>query len=227
MSLILSIETATTVCSVALYNGGTLLGSQSLFIDKSHSGLLAPSIETLMRYCGYQFDDLQAVAVSEGPGSYTGLRIGLSGAKGLCYALNIPLIAVNTLYGMAYGLKKFNTEGYFLCPMIDARRMEVYCMVTDSQLNIIKDTEAVVVDENFLNETLQTRNVLFFGNGAGKCKSVITVENAKFLNGICPDAVNIGAVAWEKYNKGEFEDVAYFEPAYLKEFKAGKPKKVK
>ncbi|MEX2335689.1 MAG: tRNA (adenosine(37)-N6)-threonylcarbamoyltransferase complex dimerization subunit type 1 TsaB [Fulvivirga sp.] len=224
MPLILSIETATTVCSVALYRGDTLLGTQTLFIDKSHSGLLAPSMASLVQYCSHKFSDLDAVAVSKGPGSYTGLRIGVSAAKGLCFALGIPLIAINTLKAMAQGVSKYNKGEAMLCPMIDARRMEVYCLVANHDMNIIDETKPVIVEEDFLQELLQEREVLFFGNGSDKCRGVIKHSNAIFIPGIHPDAANIGFLAHQKFARQQFEDVAYFEPFYLKEFRMSKPK---
>lgn len=224
MSLILSIETATTVCSVALHSNGQLVGTQTLHIEKSHSGLLAPLIESLVRYCGYTLSELTAIAVSEGPGSYTGLRIGVSTAKGLCYALDIPLIAVNTLEAMAFGVNKFNYNGALLCPMLDARRMEVYCLLADSQMNIKEATKPEIIDEGFLDNILLKNEVLLFGNGAVKCRDIVKSKNAVFIDGISPDAVNVGYLANEKFNTQQFEDVAYFEPFYLKEFRMSKPK---
>lgn len=224
MSLILSIETATTVCSVALHQHGELLGSQSLYIDKSHSGLLAPSMKSLVEYCGYGLKDLKAVAVSEGPGSYTGLRIGVSAAKGLCFSLDIPLIAVSTLEAMAIGVNKYNLGQAILCPMLDARRMEVYCLLADHEMNIIEETQPVIIDETSFENILEENDILFFGNGSAKCKEVIKSPNAKFIDHIHPDAATIGAIASGKFERVQFEDVAYFEPFYLKDFKLSKPK---
>lgn len=224
MSLILSIETATTVCSVALHNDRELLGSQSLFIDKSHSGLLAPSIKSLVEYCGYTISDLEGVAVSEGPGSYTGLRIGVSAAKGLCFSLDIPLIAVSTLEAMARGVNRFNYDKALVCPMIDARRMEVYCLLVNSQGDIMLETQPVIISETSFQDQLTAEKILFFGNGAAKCRDVIMSDNAIFIDNIYPDAVNIGAIAAEKFRKSQFEDVAYFEPFYLKDFRISQPK---
>ncbi|ELR69557.1 putative molecular chaperone [Fulvivirga imtechensis AK7] len=224
MPLILSIETATTVCSVALHDNNELLGSQSLFIDKSHSGLLAPSIKSLVEYCGYTINDLSAVAVSEGPGSYTGLRIGVSAAKGLCFSLDIPLIAVSTLEAMARGVNKYNHGQAMLCPMIDARRMEVYCLLVNAQKDIVSETRPVVIDESSFQEQLSVHKILFFGNGATKCKGVIKSDNAVFIDHVFPDAIHIGAIAAEKFQKSQFENVAYFEPFYLKDFRISQPK---
>lgn len=224
MSLILSIETATTVCSVALHHHGQLLGIQTLYIEKSHSGLLAPVIDSLVKYCGFTLSDLSAVAISEGPGSYTGLRIGVSTAKGLCYALDIPLIAVNTLEAMAFGVNKYNISEALLCPMIDARRMEVYCLLADHQMNIVEPTRPEVIEEASFEDVLLKKQVLFFGNGADKCKHVINSEHAVFIDDVYPDASNIGFLAVRKFEEQQFEDVAYFEPFYLKEFRMSKPK---
>lgn len=224
MSLILSIETATTVCSVAVHKEGELLAVQSLYMDKSHSGLLAPSIKSLVEYCGHTLNDLDAIAVSEGPGSYTGLRIGVSAAKGLCFALDIPMVAVSTLEAMALGVNKYNYTQALLCPMIDARRMEVYCLFADHEMNIVGTTQPVIVDKSSFSEHLMNRQVLFFGNGAAKCREIIASENAVFLPDVQPDATHIGTIATEKFRNGQFEDVAYFEPFYLKEFRVTTPK---
>lgn len=225
MSFILSIETATSVCSVAVHDDNRILGKETLYIDKSHSGLLAPVIHSLLDHCGLALSDLDAVAVSEGPGSYTGLRIGVSTAKGLCFALDLPLIAVNTLEAMAYGVNKYNTHNALLCPMIDARRMEVYGLIMDSDLQLIEETSPWIIDEQFMKEKLAHKQMLLFGNGAFKCKSVVTSANAKVLDDVYPDASNVGALAIRKFEDQDFVDVAYFEPFYLKEFKMSKPKK--
>lgn len=225
MPLILSIETATTVCSVALHKKDKLLGLQTLFIDKSHSGLLAPSIASLIEYCGFKLSDLDAIAVSEGPGSYTGLRIGVSAAKGLCYALDIPLIAINTLEGMATGMRKYNVAEALLCPMIDARRMEVYCLIMNQEMELLQETQPAIVGEGFLEPLLENNKIIFFGNGSVKCKGIIQSKNAIFVDNIHPEASFVGALALNKHQQQQFEDVAYFEPFYLKEFRISKPKR--
>lgn len=224
MSLILSIETATTVCSVALHHHGQLIGTQTLYIEKSHSGLLAPVIDSLVKYCGFTLNDLSAVAISEGPGSYTGLRIGVSTAKGLCYALDVPLVAVNTLEAMAFGVNKYNKTEALLCPMIDARRMEVYCLLANHQVQIVEPTKPEIIDSTSFEDILLKNQIMFFGNGATKCKGVITSANALFIDDVCPDASNVGFLAYRKFEEQQFEDVAYFEPFYLKEFRISKPK---
>lgn len=225
MAIILSIETSTKVCSVALHKENKLMASKELFLEKSHSGLLSVLINDLLEHCGLTAQDLEAVAVSKGPGSYTGLRIGVSTAKGLCYALDIPLIAVNTLEAMAFGINRFNVGKALLCPMIDARRMEVYCLIADPGMNLIETTHAKVLDSTSFSDFLDKQDVLFFGDGAAKCKELLGIyPTAHFLEGVTPSAVNVGFLALDKHEKKDFEDVAYFEPFYLKDFRVIKPK---
>ena len=223
--MILSIETSTKICSVALHTNGDLLAESTLHVDKSHSEKLAVLIKDLLSYAEVETKALSAIAIASGPGSYTGLRIGTSTAKGLCYALGIPLIAINTLEAMAYGVSKHVTEQLLLCPMLDARRMEVYYVLTDSKLNTIQPTAAKIIDETSFREELATNKILFFGNGAAKCQPVLDHNpNALFINTQSISAVNVGELAWVKFQQQAFEDLAYFEPEYLKEFKAIKPK---
>mgnify|MGYP002411438590 CR=1 FL=1 len=169
-----------------------------------------------------------AVAVSGGPGSYTGLRIGVSTAKGLCYGYDIPLIALDTLQVMTESvLKAKETEtDALLCPMIDARRMEVYTALFNSKSETVKEVSAEVIDEQFFQGVLANNTVYFFGNGSDKCKSVITHPNALFISGIEPLAENMIRLAEDKFERNQFVDVAYFEPFYLKEFQATTPKKI-
>ena len=224
MPCILSIETATSICSVALHRQGQLLGCQSLTIEKSHSSHLVVMIEQLLNNCRIDRADLQAVAVSKGPGSYTGLRIGTATAKGLCYALEIPLIGINTLTAMAYQFAEVPAGIDFLCPMIDARRMEVYCAVFSSNLNIQAETSAVIVNSESFSSWLNQGKVLFFGNGSAKCQEVLNGENSLFQKDFVPSASSIGQLAGQKFEKGEFEDLAYFQPFYLKEYRTTIPK---
>ena len=230
MALILSIETATTVCSVALHKDGRLIGLQELHLQRSHSGFLAVLIKELVKYTGYELKDLDYIAVSKGPGSYTGLRIGTATAKGLCYALEKPLVSINTLEAMAFGVAGYFREAaVLLCPMIDARRMEVYCLLADSQMNMVEETAAVVVDEGSFREKLEKTEMLFFGDGSAKCKPLLSqYSNAKFIEDILPTASHVGAAIYQKLKNDDLavEDIAYFEPFYLKDFVAGKPKKV-
>ncbi len=225
MSIILSIETATNVCSVSIQRDNELLGLKELFTDKSHSGLLPVLIRDLLYQCGYSVNDLSAVAVSKGPGSYTGLRIGTSAAKGLCYALKIPLISVNTLKAMANGMIKYNIHEYLMCPMLDARRMEVYCLLTDNESRVYEDTQALIMDSDTFTNLISDRNVLIFGPGSEKLKQIEQIPaKAVFIDQIRPSAVQIGHLAYQKFQQGLFEDLAYFEPFYLKEFITRKPK---
>ncbi|HVD99726.1 MAG TPA: tRNA (adenosine(37)-N6)-threonylcarbamoyltransferase complex dimerization subunit type 1 TsaB [Cytophagaceae bacterium] len=217
--LIISIETSTKVCSVALHKGDTLLASSQILIEKSHSKFITVLIENLFSYSGEKMIDLSAVAVSKGPGSYTGLRIGVSTAKGLCYALEKPLIAISTLESMAYEANRFNHTRALLCPMIDARRMEVYCALYDHELKCKEEVNAKIIDENSFQELLSAQPVLFFGDGAQKCTKFLgQYKNAIFFNDMLPSAINIGAMALKAYEEKRFEDVAYFEPFYLKDF---------
>lgn len=224
MGFILSIETSTLTSSIALHNNGNLISSLNIHIEKSHSEYLTPSIKYLLETSGIDIKELDAVAISKGPGSYTGLRIGTSTAKGICYALDIKLIAVNTLEAMAYGMSKFYSKNTLLCPMLDARRMEVYCLVSKLDLTILTETEAKIIDESSFSNLLSGNEMVFFGNGAAKCRTVLEkIENAIFVEDINPSAVNVGELAWRSYEKEEFENVAYFEPFYLKDFIAKKP----
>jgi tRNA threonylcarbamoyladenosine biosynthesis protein TsaB len=225
MAYIISIDSATKVCSVALHQQGQLLVSQHLHIDKSHSGLLTVLIQNALQYAGIGMQELGAVAVSAGPGSYTGLRIGTSTAKGLCYALDIPLIAINTLEAMAHEAAAFVPEGALLCPMIDARRMEVYCLLANRQGQVKEPMQAKVIDATSFRRVLEQQPVYFFGDGAAKCQPLLGDHpHARFLPGIVPSAVPVGALAWQKFEAAQFEDLAYFEPVYLKEFQGSKPK---
>lgn len=219
MPLILSIETSTNVCSVALHQDGNLLACSEILIQKSHSQVLTILCSDLVKHCGAELKDLDAVAVSAGPGSYTGLRIGVSTAKGFCYSLDKPLLSVNTLEAMAFSLNQFNYAGNLVCPMIDARRMEVYALLADSKGNLLQPVNATVVDEAFLKDYLQDNIILFAGNGAAKCRSVLSyTPNAVFADDLVPSAKSVGVLAERYFNEGRFEDVIYFEPFYLKEF---------
>jgi tRNA threonylcarbamoyladenosine biosynthesis protein TsaB len=219
MPLIISIETATKVCSVALHADGQLMATQSLHVEKSHAESLLGTIDHLLAITHYSAKDLRAVALSSGPGSYTGLRIGTSAAKGLCYALEIPLIAVNTLEAMAHGVQPYNTNQALLCPMIDARRMEVYCLVADAQGNILVPSHPQIIDQDSFQPECSKSPMLFFGDGAEKCKPLLAHEShALFIDGIYPTARYIGALAYEKFQQDDFEDLAQFTPLYLKPF---------
>jgi tRNA threonylcarbamoyladenosine biosynthesis protein TsaB len=223
MAAILSLETSTNVCSVALHDHGNLIASSEIHIEQSHASKLALLIDDVKRLSEFPLNKLNAVSVSSGPGSYTGLRIGTSTAKGLCYALDIPLIAINTLDLMAYQINKYNFAKNLLVPMIDARRMEVYCQITDAQLQNVIPVEAKVIDELSFADLLDNKQITFFGNGADKCQEVIKHKNAFFLRDVYPSAVQLGKMAYEKFTKQEFENLSSFEPFYLKDFIAKKP----
>lgn len=224
MALILSLETATTVCSVALHDDGAILASSSMHISRSASSKLAVMIDELLKRCDKTPKDLKAVAVSSGPGSYTGLRIGVATAKGMCYALSIPLIGINTLESMVMQMAGYYSDEVILCPMIDARRMEVYCLLSNNNLEIIEPTQAKVIDESSFSNVLDNKKVIFFGNGADKCREAISGSNAIFISGIDPSAIEVGTMAFERFKNQQFEDLAGFEPYYLKDFIIKKPK---
>ncbi|MBE6300332.1 MAG: tRNA (adenosine(37)-N6)-threonylcarbamoyltransferase complex dimerization subunit type 1 TsaB [Parabacteroides distasonis] len=222
MSCILSIETSTSVCSVALSAEGKVLFEKSSFEGPSHAALLGVFVEEALSVLKENERKLDAVAVSSGPGSYTGLRIGVSLAKGLCFGWNIPLISIHTLDIMAATVIKQQVvdPDCLYCAMLDARRMEVYASIYDSSMHTVRETAADIVDADTYASYLEKGKVCFFGNGATKCQSVITSSNALFVEDIHPLAVNMVSLAEEAYDKGQFEDVAYFEPFYLKEFQA-------
>ncbi len=219
MASIVCIETATKSCSVALARDGHLVAVKEKVSEKySHSEQLTVFIEQILQQEGLKVSDLDAIAVSSGPGSYTGLRIGVSTAKGLCYASDIPLISVSTLSAMAQAMKDKYPETQ-LCPMLDARRMEVYCaLYSKTQASPVV---AKIIDQDSFAEELAQGPLIFFGDGADKCKDVITDTNAHFELGVYPSATNMITLAWEKFQNQDFEDVAYFEPLYLKDFVVG------
>ncbi|MEO0331212.1 MAG: tRNA (adenosine(37)-N6)-threonylcarbamoyltransferase complex dimerization subunit type 1 TsaB [Bacteroidota bacterium] len=224
MSIILSIETATKTCSVALHRDKTLLGLQEVHLDKSHSSLLHLMIDNLLQYCEIERNQLDAVAVSVGPGSYTGLRIGVSTVKGIGYALDIPVIAINTLEAMARGMQNFNLGKKWLCPMLDARRMEVYCLLQSETGETIHSTRPLVINQDSFASELEQCPIAFFGNGSDKCCEVLNHPNAYFVSHVTPSARWVGELAQEKYKRSKFEDLAYFVPFYLKEYRTTQPK---
>jgi tRNA threonylcarbamoyladenosine biosynthesis protein TsaB len=202
---------------VALHHEGTLVSLSELHIDQSHASKLAPLIQDTLRASGTKITQLKAIAVGNGPGSYTGLRIGTSTAKGLCFALGIPLISVDSLMIMACQVSAFHKNA-LLCPMIDARRMEVYCLVTNSDMQVLKPVEAKVIDATSFDNELARSEMLFFGNGSAKCERVIRHSNAKFISDIYPSAAFLGRMAWSKFSRNDVENLTTFEPHYLKEF---------
>lgn len=226
MALILNIDTATPVCSVALSKDGICIGFKELVKENSHSSLLTVMIEELLQECNVDVSSLHAVSVSYGPGSYTGLRIGVSVAKGMCYALQIPLIAVSTLQTIAYGIKKEsgdNAETLF-CPMIDARRMEVYTALYNDHLDVLIPDQALILDEHSFREQVKSQKIICAGDGSEKAKTVLTHPNFTFVSTLA-SARWMCELAKLKYDKQQFEDVAYFTPFYLKEFQTTVPRK--
>ena len=222
---ILLIETATQVCSVAIAEGGRIVAKRESEEPNAHSSHLAPFIDEMLHELNIAAKDIDAVCVSSGPGSYTGLRIGVSSAKGICYALGLPLLSVPTLLGMAALYYRQHPEYHgMVCPMIDARRMECYTMIVENEtLNIIKGTQADVITEGIYNEYLDRGEVVFIGDGAEKTRSVLgTHPNARYDADFRLSAEGMLAMAEEKLQRGETEDVAYFEPFYLKDFVAKK-----
>lgn len=242
MGLILSIETSTTVCSVALHREGKLIASEVIHVPNSAASQLAVMVEKIISTAS---GDLDAVAVSSGPGSYTGLRIGVATAKGICYALDIPLIAVGSLEVMAMQVNSQQisshpashtpfvaprtshpapSTSHLLCPMIDARRMEVYTALFNTSLDLTEPVQARIIEASSYSEVLEKREILFFGNGSDKCKGVISHANAKFIDGVFPSAEWLGVLGFGRFSDRKFEDVGDFEPFYLKDFIAKKPK---
>lgn len=216
MSIILNIETATKSCSVSIADKGKVLAIKTLNNGQySHAEVLHPFIETLVKEANVFSSDIAAIAVSKGPGSYTGLRIGVSAAKGLCFAYNVPLIAIDTLTSLSHAI---TVESGSIIPMIDARRMEVYASVFDNNHKNIRATQAEVINENSFSEYLDQGLVYFLGDGAQKCKAVITHNNAVFIENKHPSAEEMASLSYAKYKKNDIEDVAYFEPFYLKDF---------
>lgn len=226
--MILCLETSTSVCSVALNEGCCTLALRESDKPNAHSERITVFIKEVMDEVGIDYSKLDAVAVSQGPGSYTGLRIGVSTAKGICYAAELPLMAIDTLLAMACGMKqKMTTQmepGDLLVPMIDARRMEVYAAVFDVQLNRVQDTAAFVIDEHSFEDLRKDHRLWLFGDGAPKLKEVFQdVPEVNIIEGLLPSAAFMAPLADQALREQRFVDVAYFEPFYLKDFVAGKP----
>lgn len=228
MSLILGLETSTKICSVVISDGDKLLALQEEGGAYSHSEKLTVFIQKVIAEAGLNLNQIDAVAVSKGPGSYTGLRIGVSVAKGLCYALDKPLIAVDTLQAMALNHPFLESERDLLyCAMLDARRMEVYTAIYNQNNEIIEAVNAKIIDAHSFAELLEQNKILFFGDGAEKCKAILSKHpNAIFSSEGNPSAKYINKIAQDKFRNQEFEDVAYFEPYYLKDFVGTTAKKL-
>ena len=226
MANILNIETSTEVCSVALTSEGQVLEHHENYDGPAHATLLNTYVQDALKYIRTRDIKLDAVAVSIGPGSYTGLRIGLSEAKGLAFGMNLPLIGVNTLQLLTVSamFRNFYNDDVLFAPMIDARRMEVYTAVYNSALEVILEPQAMILNESSFDSLLEKNTVVFVGNGAAKASSAIMHKNAVFETDIKPVAVDMMALSERSFRNSEFIDVAYSTPLYLKEFQAIKPK---
>ena len=222
--LILNIETATDRCSVALFEGTRCLSLRENEEPRSHSRLLTLLIGEVFSESGRTMEELSAVAVSGGPGSFTGLRIGVSAAKGICSAWDKPLICIPTLTGMASAMReKAKREDAWICPMIDARRMEVYTALYDAELNIIEETNAKIIEENSFDYIFEKRKLIFAGDGAVKANGLYGAQpNAVFVPDRLPSALHMGALSLHKFNGNAFEDTDSFEPVYGKDFMIGR-----
>ena len=229
MSCILNIETSTDVCSVAISDNGQVVFNKEDHSGPNHAVKLGVYVDEALSFIDAHGIPLEAVAVSCGPGSYTGLRIGVSMAKGICYGRNVKLISIPTLELMAVPVllgEHPAEEDALIVPMLDARRMEVYAKVMDRALKEVRPIQADIVDADTYKEYLDRGTVYFFGNGAEKCMEVINHPNARLVKGIEPLAKNMAPLAEKRFVEGKFEDVAYFVPFYLKDFVAKMPKKL-
>ncbi|QVY64318.1 tRNA (adenosine(37)-N6)-threonylcarbamoyltransferase complex dimerization subunit type 1 TsaB [Polaribacter sp. Q13] len=216
MAIILNLETATKNCSVSIAKDGKVIALKELNNGNySHAEVLHPFILEVLKEVNLTSKEIDAVAVSKGPGSYTGLRIGVSAAKGLCFAFDKPLISIKTLESLAHAI---SIDKGIIVPMLDARRMEVYAAVFNENYEQIRDIKAEIIDENSFSDYLGAGIVTFLGDGAHKCKEVITHKNAVFVDAIFPSAKEMAELSFIKYKKNDIEDVAYFEPFYLKDF---------
>lgn len=225
MPLLLHIETSTTMCSVSVSNGNKLLAIKEINEGYSHAENLHLFIEAVLNEANIELTELNAVAVSKGPGSYTGLRIGVSAAKGLAYTLTIPLISVDTLEIMTLQAKQFCKEETYLCPMLDARRMEVYSRVYNYGLEPQNETRAIIIDEKSIQQFKEYSKIVFLGDGVLKCEPILrALPTATFLEGIVPSSRFMPDLAYKKFLSNNFEDTAYFEPFYLKDFLISKKK---
>jgi tRNA threonylcarbamoyladenosine biosynthesis protein TsaB len=229
--MVICLETATDICSVALCDNTGALYLRESTDSKSHAALLTLFIEDILKEANIQIKNLDAIAVSKGPGSYTGLRIGVSVAKGIAYAASLPLIAVDTTLSMFWGIAKTRQEdplfddNAWYCPMIDARRLEVYYAIYDSNGNNIKPVSAEIINEGSFSKIPESQKIILFGDGAAKCKPLIKRENVHYYDDFRASATHMYIPVLQALNDKRFEDVAYFEPFYLKDFITSTPRK--
>lgn len=216
------------VCSVGISRDGEIIAIRESMEFRSHAEMVSVFIAEVMSETGLSYADLNAVAVSKGPGSYTGLRIGVSTAKGICYGADKPLIGIETLAAMTSGFVEVNKENLLptdlFCPMIDARRMEVYCRLSDISQNVLSETEAMIIDDQSFQEKLANQRIWFFGDGAAKCETLINHPNALIVKDFNPSVRFMARMTQQAFDKQQFENVAYFEPFYLKDFVAALPR---
>ena len=214
----LCIDTTSEFCSVSLFQDNNLIEFQNSIIERSHSKLLILIIDDILKKSKTKINEIDAFSISKGPGSYTGLRIGLSSVKGFCFGLNKPLISINTLKVLCKSaLNHIKDKSSILCPMVDARRMEVYTKIYDYNLNSLSDDKSLVLDENSF-DLYKDKEIYFFGNGSDKFEKIVKRNNFIFINDIMPDSRFMGDITSEKYNSNEFEDLSTFEPNYIKDF---------
>ncbi|AEM70925.1 universal protein YeaZ [Allomuricauda ruestringensis DSM 13258] len=224
MAIILNIETATTNCSVSISKDKDIIVlKENNAASYSHSEQLHVFIKEALKEASLSFSDLDAVAISKGPGSYTGLRIGVSAAKGLCFSLDLPLIAIPTLQSMAHQVDL--NPGELVIPVLDARRMEVYSCIYGSDYKEVRETRAEIVNEESFSDYVSDKKVYVVGSGAEKCRGVLQHPNFVFNESVVPSAKEMASIAFKKYEAGQFENVAYFEPYYLKDFVLQQKKK--
>lgn len=229
--MVICLETATNLCSVALCNSAGTISVKESYEEKSHASLVTVFIEELLKENGIRASQLEAIAVSKGPGSYTGLRIGVSVAKGVAYAASIPLIGIDTTLAMFWGLSQnynYNPgydKNFLFCPMLDARRMEIYYAIYDTGGQTIKPISAEIIGEDSFRNIPESQKIIFFGDGAAKCKEVITRKNICFADEFKISASYMQKPVIQAIKNNHFEDIAYFEPFYLKDFITSTPKK--
>jgi tRNA threonylcarbamoyladenosine biosynthesis protein TsaB len=229
--MIICLETATNLCSVALCDSAGIISLKESNESKSHASLLTVFIEEILKENGIRARDLEAIAVSKGPGSYTGLRIGVSVAKGIAYAASIPLIGIETTLSMFWGISgnrmksQEEDKDTLFCPMLDARRMEVYYAIYDAGGKTIKDISAEIITEGSFINIPESQKIIFFGDGAAKCKEVVNRTNINFTDDFRISASHMHKPVFHAFKNYIYEDVAYFEPLYLKDFITSKPRK--
>ena len=223
---ILAIETASSIGSVGIFSGKVLLAYSEVRKAKSHARLLTPMIKTLVEDVSLQPQDLAAIAVAKGPGSYTGLRVGVSTAKGLCMALDKPLLSISSLESLAWQVRDLaDALDAWICPMLDARRMEVYMALYDAELNVKADIQAKIIEQDSFQDVLNERKVIFVGDAVAKCSEILSKSSsAILLPEILCSAKGMGKRIYQKYQNKDFEDLILFEPFYLKDFVATKPR---